>query len=252
MATLTPPPQPMPSERATALYLNESELLTIQATPIFLEDWALGFLYTEGIIQGPEDLRQVHVKLDPVQVNAQVDSDCLQDRELAGKRYLTSGCGKGITFSSVKDAMQLRPIRHTLSIRPEQIAAWMIHMQKQMPLYIESGGMHAAAAVRIDDGEMLVREDIGRHNAVDKAIGASLHAGWDPEGIVILTTGRISYEMCAKLGRCGIGLGASITAVTDQATRLANRLNIDLLGYARSVQKHLLYTEGRHLILEAK
>jgi FdhD protein len=252
MATLPPPPQPMPSERATALYLNGNELLTIQTTPVFLEDWAQGFLYTEGIIQQPENLRQVLVRHDPVQVHAQVDRDCLQDRELAGKRYLTSGCGKGITFSSVKDAMQLRPIRHTLSIRPEQIAAWMVQMQKRMPLYVESGGMHAAAAVRIADGEILVREDIGRHNAVDKAIGASLSAGWAPEGLVMLTTGRISYEMCAKLGRFGIGLGASITAATDQATRLANRLNIDLLGYARSVKKHLLYTEGRHLFQEAK
>jgi len=248
MSTLPPPPHPMPSERATSLYVNESELLTIQATPVSLGDWAMGFLFTEGIIRRPEDLHRVNVGIDPVRVHAEINPECLQGRELGGKRYLTSGCGKGITFSSVKDALQLRPIRHILSIHPEQIAAWMILMQKQMPLYIESGGMHAAAAVRVDDGEILVREDIGRHNAVDKVIGASMRAGWGPEQIVILTTGRISYEMCAKLGRFGVGLGASITAVTDQATRLAIRLNIDLLGYARSAPKHLLYTEGRHLL----
>jgi FdhD protein len=248
MQMLTPtPPVPMPIEQRTTLVLNDIELLTVQTTPVALRNWAEGFLYTEGIISSLQDLRSLVVDEATGTVRADVDPELLAGRELAATRYLTSGCGKGVTFSSIKDAMMLRPVRHGLTVAPEQLAIWIRQMQKQMPLYAESGGMHGAAVVQVATGEMVVREDIGRHNAVDKAIGAALEAGWPGAEVVLLTTGRMSYEMCAKMARYCVGVGASLTAATDQAVRLANRLGIDLLGYVRRLDRLALYTAGARL-----
>lgn len=237
----------MPMERRTRLVLNGQDLLTIQASPVHLYDWAVGFLYTEGFIRSTAEIHALTVDEAAAEVHAEIAPNLLEDRDLAGQRYLTSGCGKGVTFSSIKDAMTLTPIRHGLVLDTPRLVSWMRFMQRQTPLYEESGGMHAAAAVHVGTGEMLVREDIGRHNAVDKALGAALQAGFAGEQTVLLTTGRISYEMCAKLARYGIAVGASLTAATDQAIRLANRLGIDLVGYAKREDKLVLYTEGRHI-----
>jgi len=237
----------MPMERRTRLLLNGRELLTIQASPVDLRDWAVGFLLTEGLIRSLGEIHALTVDEPAAEIRAEVAPDLLEDRELSGRRYLTSGCGKGVTFSSIKDAMTLAPVRHDLTVSPRQLIAWMRLMQRQTPLYAASGGMHAAAAVRVPTGEMLVREDIGRHNAVDKALGAALQAGFAGDQTIILTTGRISYEMCSKLARYGVAVGASLTAATDQAIRLATRLSIDLVGYAQGEEKLLLYTGGKHI-----
>ncbi|MFZ5816952.1 MAG: formate dehydrogenase accessory sulfurtransferase FdhD [Bacillota bacterium] len=243
----TRPPHAMPSERRTRLVLNGSELLRIQTTPVALDDWATGFLFTEGMINQLGDLQRLEVDAASGQVVAEVNPDGLPDQAMAGKRYLTSGCGKGVTFSSIKDVMGLQPVRHPLRVDRVQLVAWIKWMQRQTPLYEESGGMHAAAVSHVPSGEMLVREDIGRHNAVDKAIGAALKAGFPAEELVLLTTGRISYEMCSKMARAGIGIGASLTAATDQAIRLAERLQIDLVGYVRSPEKLVIYTRGTRI-----
>jgi FdhD protein len=242
------PSLPTPAERRTTLLLNGAELLTVQTTPVHLDDWAAGFLYTEGLIRHPADIRRVDTDTAAGRVAVEVDPETITALDLPAQRYLTSGCGKGVTFSSVKDAMLLQPVRHSLQVDPDCVLGWIRQMQRQTPLYNESGGMHAAAVLRTDTESMLVREDIGRHNAVDKAIGAALKAGWAPEVAVVLTTGRISYEMCSKLARFGAGVGASLTAATDQAIRLADRLGIDLLGYVRKPEKMLLYTDGRRIL----
>lgn len=245
------PPVPMPVERPTTLYLNDAELLTIQTTPVALDDWAMGFLFTEGIITAPADVLRLAVDEDKGLIWADVDPTRLGDREFGSKRYLTSGCGRGVTFSSVKDAMLLQPVRHDLQVSREQLGTWMQRMGQATPLYEETGGMHACAAVHVPTEELVVREDIGRHNAVDKAIGAVLKLSWPPAEVVMLTSGRISYEMCSKLARFGVGIGASRTAATDQAYRLAVRLGIDLVGYLRGPRHMTLYTPGRRIRQEA-
>lgn len=238
------PPVAMPNERRTTLLLNGAELLTVQTTPVHLDDWAVGFLYTEGLIQSPADIATLATDEPGARVVATIAPEKVAALDIPTQRYLTSGCGKGVTFSSVKDAMLLQPVRHDLIVDPRQLLDWIRQMQRLSPLYAESGGMHAAAVVHTETEELLVREDIGRHNAVDKAIGAALKAGWPQNRVVVVTSGRISYEMCAKFARFGAGVGASLSAATDQAIRLANRLGIDLVGYVRKKEQMLLYTEG--------
>lgn len=242
----------MPQECPTTLYVGEHELLTIQTTPCFLEDWARGFLLSEGLIGDLSEIQRLVVDEQKglVWVDLREGSPGGPgDDEFTAKRYLTSGCGKGVTFSSIKDAMQLRPVDHSLRVKKSQLADWMRAMGKHTPRYYESGGMHAAMAVQVSTGNFIVREDIGRHNAADKVLGAAFQQGWKGPDMVVLTSGRISYEMCSKLARHGIAVGASRTAATDQAGRLAERLGIDLVGYIRG-NAMTVYTAGSRILDE--
>lgn len=239
---------PTPVEHPTQLWVNGQRLVTLQTTPLWLDDWAVGFLYTEGLIARVSDILDLEV--DPAAAAVRVTARLAPtwDPELATRRYLTSGCGKGVTFSSVKDALLLQPPATDLAVPAPRLAELMAAMADRCHLYQQTGGIHGAAVAVAATGEMVVREDIGRHNAMDKALGAALRRGWDPQGLVALTSGRISYEMCTKLARCGIAIGASRTAATDQAVRLAARLGMALVGYLRR-QRMVVYT-GQHRILQ--
>lgn len=240
--------QAMPVERPVTLYLNDEELVTLQMTPSQLDDWVTGFLFGEGLIHSLADLRHLSVDEDRGLIWVDLTSG-LGELEAGGrKRYLTAGCGKGVTFSSLKDAMQLKPIQHDLKVEVGSLLTWIREMQANTPLYAETGGVHAAGLKHVGTLELIVREDVGRHNALDKAIGAALRADWPFDRVVALTSGRISYEAASKLGRVGIGVGASLTAATDQAVRLARHLGIDLVGYVKSPKHMVVYTAGHRLI----
>lgn len=238
------PPYPMPSERQTALFLNGRELLRIQTTPVDLEDWVLGFLYSESLIDAPADLRAVRVDLAIPAVYAAIDPARMPEACRVAARYQRSRPGRVVAVDA--DAHRPAPaaVSHSLAVSRIQLAGWMRQLQASAPLYAATGGMHAAAVVHVPTDVLLIREDIGRHNAVDKALGAALRAGWPPEEAVLLATGRISHEMCRKVARAGIGIAASLSAATDQAIDLAEALAIDLAGYAKSPDRLVIYTAG--------
>lgn len=239
---------PMPVERPATLYINDQEIVTLQTTPSHLDDWAVGFLFGEGIIRRLDEVARLSVDED----RGMIWVDLPDIRELPDastrKRYLTAGCGKGVTFSSLKDALMLKKVDHPLRVRVADLLDWVKEMQRNTPLYAATGGVHGAGLKNVATGEMIVREDIGRHNALDKAIGAAFRAGWDFTQVVAVSSGRISYEAATKLGRAQIAVGATLTAATDQAVRLASHLGIDLVGYARSPKHMVVYTRSGRLL----
>lgn len=235
-----------PVEYPVTLYVNDEELFTIQLTPVDLEDWTVGFLFGEGLITRPDEVERIVIDADHGMIWADIRGPIKPKSASERKRYLTSGCGKGVTFSSVDDAFSLRPVVPGLQVTQEFLVQCMRSMYKEAVLYQETGGMHAALIAN-SDGPLLVREDIGRHNAVDKALGASLKMGLNPTGVLVMTTGRISYEMVAKVARFGGSMVASRTAATDQAVRLANRLGIEVIGYIRG-QMMQIYTQGNRVM----
>jgi FdhD protein len=112
------------------------------------------------------------------------------------------------------------------------------------PLYLETGGMHGACIIE-ETGSITVREDIGRHNAVDKIIGYALRNSLPPERLVLLTTGRVSYEMLSKAAKFGFPIIGSRTAATKQAVQLAKFLNIEVIGYLRGKMANVYTSTGR-------
>lgn len=235
-----------PEEYPINLYINSHNLLTIQLTEVHLEDWAYGYMYAEGIIESPEEVASITI--DPYRGNIHVKLSNNIDMDVFSKRKqtITAGCGKGVTFRSLKEMSNFKKVQEARSISTAYLRQKMRDMYKLTPLYHQTGGMHAACIID-ESGEMIVREDIGRHNAVDKAIGAALRKGLKGSECVIMTTGRISMEMCSKVARFGIGVAASRTAATNLAVALAKELNVDLVGYVRG-QSAYVYTEGKRIL----
>jgi FdhD protein len=224
-------------EQPLTIYVNDQKFLTLLCTPIDLEALVVGYLWMEKVIAGLDDVRSVEVS--PVDGRAEVT--LRHAVTLPTERILTSGCGGGITFRIdhrlfPRLASELRVRPETLSLRMKDLFAAAVH-------YKASRGIHGAA---LTDGErlLLVAEDVGRHNAVDKIKGAALRQGIATEDRILLSTGRVSSEMLLKAARMGVPLVASRTSPTEMAVALAEQLNITVCGYVRTDSLNLYAGAG--------
>ena len=224
-------PRGMPSERPVTIHLNDVEVATTQATPQDLEELGVGFLVSEGLISERDALRSVDV--DAKRGFVWVTSDEIVPEDLVYRtRYLTSGCGKGVTFSSVGHARGLAHITSTLTVTADALYGLIGEMARAAELYRDTGGMHACGLAR--GGELLlVREDVGRHNALDKLLGRAWLDRIPTDDAILVSTGRISYEMAVKAAKAAVPIVASRSAVTDLAAEIGAELGITLIGYAR-------------------
>lgn len=236
----------MPTERPVTVYLNDVEVATIQATPNDLEEMAVGFLVAEGLLLDREALN--HVDVDAKRGMVWVVSSESVPAELVHRtRYVTSGCGKGVTFSSVGHARGLAPVTADATVSSDALYEMMGQMARGAEAYRDTGGMHSCALGR-DGRVFVVREDVGRHNALDKALGRAWLDREDTNGAVLLTSGRISYEMAVKAAKARIPIVVSRTAVTDLAADIAAELGITLVGYARG-GKLVVYTVPERIVV---
>ncbi|MDP2181615.1 MAG: formate dehydrogenase accessory sulfurtransferase FdhD [Actinomycetota bacterium] len=229
----------MPSERPITLHMNDVEIATIQASPEDLEEMAAGFLLAEGLISDRDALTGIDTDVKRGMVYVSTTEE-VPDDMVHKTRYVTSGCGKGVTFSTIGHARDLAHIESDVLVDSEALYAMMGQMARAAERYRDSGGTHACALGR--DGEVvLVREDVGRHNALDKLLGKAWLDRIPTDDAVLLTTGRISYEMAVKAAKSRVPIVVSRTAVTDLAADIAAELGITVVGYARG-GKLVVYT----------
>ena len=141
-------------------------------------------------------------------------------------RYLTSGCGRGVTFASVGDARGLAPVDSEMRVAADTIYDLVGDMARRAEMYRDSGGVHACGLAR--DGELLiVREDVGRHNALDKVLGHAWLSRIPTNDAILLSTGRLSYEMTVKAAKSRVPIAVSRSAVTDLAADVADELHFE-------------------------
>jgi FdhD protein len=238
----------MPSERPVTLYMNDVEVATVQATPADLEEMAAGFLVAEGLMVDRDSL--ISVDVDHKRGLAYVSTtEAVPDDMVYKTRYVTSGCGKGITFSSVGHARGLDHIESELRVDSQVLYDLMGQLARAATAYRDTGGMHACGLAR-EGRLLLVREDVGRHNALDKLLGRAWLDRVPVADAVLLTTGRISYEMAVKAAKARVPIAVSRTAVTDLAAEIAGELGITLAGYARG-GKITVYTHPDRIVTES-
>jgi FdhD protein len=226
----------LPEETAVALTYNGGTYAVMMATPQDLEDFAVGFSLGEGIINSPADIESLDVvRLDDgVELRIWLrkpDADRLRER----RRHIAGPTGCGLCgIESITEAT--RPaavVRHNHQFSPEQVMAAMRNVPLLQKLNIETRAVHAAAFWNSGIGIVALREDVGRHNALDKLsgalAGASIMAG---EGMILLTS-RISVEMVQKGAAIGAPLMVSVSAPTALAVRMADAAGITLAAIAR-------------------
>ena len=217
---------PVVEEQSLTIFINGQELATMQCTPVKLDCLVLGFLCFEEIIHGLDDVKTLEVFPDDGVADVRLTKAFTQPR----RRIFTSGCTGGITFGMPMEGFTEFPEESTLY--PEQAFDLMKQLYAEARLYRESRGIHAAA---VSDGEklLLVAEDVGRHNALDKIHGEALLQGIPTAGHILLSTGRISSEMLRKGAHMRTPFLISRTSPTSLAIQAAKRFGITVLGYVR-------------------
>ena len=159
-------------------------------------------------------------------------------------QLIRSGCGQ----AQVTTLMEvLEPVNGQVQVHQETISQFLGQITRQQAAYRAAGGIHAAAIFSATGRLITVCEDIGRHNAVDKATGYCLLRGIPLQDKVLLSTGRASYDMVAKGVRLGVPIIASISSPTSLAVELADALNCTLLGYLRGKTLNV-YTHGWRIV----
>ncbi|MGI6647558.1 MAG: formate dehydrogenase accessory sulfurtransferase FdhD [Bacillota bacterium] len=219
-------------EFPVTLYFNDHELVTLLCTPEYLEDLAVGFLVSEGLMRSREELESVVADYDKGQVWVKSSAAHFIAEKTFLKRYLTTGCGKGTSFYNLNDVQSCRPITSGLHVDLGQVLDRIKDLQTNSQLFQITGGVHSAALATAEE-VILYREDIGRHNAVDKILGYCLRQGQELAERIMLTSGRLSSEMLLKVAKAGIPMVVSRSAPTDLAVELADQLGITLAGFAR-------------------
>ncbi|MBI2152540.1 MAG: formate dehydrogenase accessory sulfurtransferase FdhD [Candidatus Rokubacteria bacterium] len=213
-------------EQPLVIYVNDTKFLTLLCTPLKLDCLVVGYLWLEKVIASLDEIR----RLDVSEVDGRADVTLTREVELPTERILTSGCGGGITFRI--DPRLFPRIRSSLRVRPQQLFERMKELFAAAVNYRASRGIHGAALS--DRNRLLVvAEDVGRHNAVDKIKGEALLKGIPTADRILLSTGRISSEMLLKAARMGVPLVASRTSPTEMAVSLAEQLGITVVGYLR-------------------
>jgi FdhD protein len=216
--------------------VNNNELVTLQCSPGDLPDLVRGFLVTTGLVKTAAEICSLAV--DETQWSALVEIAVTPDKEWLFKRVYTSCCGKGALFYNMVDVAHKSKITSNWAVTGNQIRGLMQAFQNKSEIFRRTGGVHSAA---LGDGTDILafREDIGRHNAIDKTIGAWLQQSALYENKLILTSGRVSSEIIFKIQKCRIPIIVSPNAPTDQAVKLAREMGITLIGFVRGEKMNI-------------
>jgi FdhD protein len=209
---------------ALTISVNRQELVTILCTPTKLNCLVLGFLYVEGIISGIGDVENMRVCEEESLADVMLRE---YEYKLPKQRTLTSGCGGGTTFKT-----EGQKVHSDLVVTPKEVLSLMKQLQKQMVMYRTCGGVHTSALADTKN-LLVVAEDIGRHNTLDKIQGECLLRGLSTGDRLLLCTGRVSSEMLLKAARMQAPVVVSRHSTTGRAVSLARDLGITLVGHAR-------------------
>ncbi len=234
-----------------AMVYNGVTFAVMMATPHDLDDFALGFSLSEGLINDPAQLLQLecHALIEGIELAMRVTDNASgarigkeRERLLPGR----SGCGLCGTRDLESAIRHDRPVGPGHSVTREALEEAQRQLQSLQPMNAATGAVHAAAWADRSGQILLVREDVGRHNALDKLVGAMRRSGLDPEDGMALVTSRASYEMVTKATSAGITMLAAISAPTALAIELARSAGITLVGFTRP-GSHNVYTHPDRL-----
>ncbi len=251
-------------EVPVALVYNGISHAVMLASPQDLEDFAVGFSLGEHIVDNARAIFDIAATAHPngIEVRMRIAGDAMdglkrQRRQRTGKTGCglcgidslaqfeadaADGPGAGKTHRAV-DARKSIGQR----IAPAAMHAAIDALTTRQPLHAATGAVHAAGWADRDGRLLLVREDVGRHNALDKLVGALARAGIGPESGFAVVTSRASFEMVQKATRAGIGLLAAVSAPTAMAVRTAEAAGLTLAGFVRN-NRHVIYTHADRLV----
>lgn len=236
-------------ETPVVLAYNLAPYAVMMATPADLEDFAVGFTVTEGIVASASEIgrvevvrysRGVELQIEvPLEIGASVGA---RSRRLSGR----TGCGICGTADVERVLRELPVVQGGATIDASAVARAMRALAERQPLNDDTGAVHAAGWARTDGTLVYVREDVGRHNALDKLVGALVRGGESAAAGFVVMTSRGSFELVQKVAVLGAALLATVSAPTALAVRVAEGAGVTLVGFARE-ERLTAYTHAERL-----
>lgn len=230
------------AETPISIFLNDREYITLLCTPTNKEELIVGFLNSEGIISSFKDIRDMIIDNNgtaKVYIDSQIDFESRYNN-----RIITSGSSKGTLYAkSMEEAKKRRfPLGDT-KLKPKEIMDTMKTFFKSSKIFEETGGVHSVL-LKGKDYEVF-REDIGRHNAIDKAVGNMIINNKTLEDFVIYVSGRLSSEMIGKISKAGISTVISRACPTAMGIEIGRMTNMTLIGFSRGDRFNVYSGEER-------
>jgi FdhD protein len=226
----------LPEETPVALVHDATTTAVMMASPLDFEDLALGFAFTEGIIAGTAQVRSIEIVPAAQGVEARMWLSSERSARLAERRRATvgpSGCGLCGVESLDQAARELPRAPHGVQLSPAQLLTALEAVSAAQAVGRKTRATHAAGFWRAGDGLVAVREDVGRHNALDKLAGALLRRGEGAADGVIVLTSRVSIEMVQKAAILRAAILVAVSAPTALAVRAAEDCGMTLVAVAR-------------------
>ncbi len=212
-------------------------IAVLMRTPGNDEELGLGFALTEAIAIHPHEVASIR----PIEGDDQgdryeiafADGVVVDPEQFRRNQYASSSCG--VCGKASIDAVRLtaRPLAPMASLHPGIIVGLPEKMRPSQETFEATGGLHAAALFEADGTHLITREDVGRHNAVDKAIGSLARTRWPLSDLILMVSGRVSFEITQKAAVAGIPVVCGVSAPSSLAVELARELGMTLIGFLR-------------------
>lgn len=227
----------VPEEVPIAFTYRGSTHAVMMATPADLEDFAVGFSLTEGIISDPDEIELVEIVAEEKGIDLQIRlADAPGEALTTRRRHMAGPVGCGLCgIESIEQAVRVTPsVRaSTLTLTEDEVVDAVRLLNGQQPLHMQTHAVHGAAFFVTGTGLVAVREDVGRHNALDKLTGAAARAGYRGSAGAVVVTSRVSVEMVQKTAVVGSPFIIAISAPTALAIRTAEEAGMTLIALVR-------------------
>jgi FdhD protein len=227
---------------------QQKNISVTMCTPGNDAELACGFLFTEGIISGKEDILNCTSSGDSI-ITVELRPGILFDPQKIERHFYTSSscgvCGKS-SIDAVKNVFTNSPVKDNIRINASVLTELPGSLQKQQEVFKHTGGLHASALFDLNGNLLLTREDVGRHNALDKLVGAALMAGDLPlDHHILLLSGRASFELIQKAAMAGIKIVCAVGAPSSLAVEMAKECEMTLVGFLRDGRFNIYCGEQR-------
>ena len=233
-------------EFPVTLVLNNQELVTLLCSPKNLDDLAVGYLFSEGLLKSKDEIKKLMVddQRGVVRLNTVVAQEIAQDALF--KRVIASGGGIG--FSSYGAAVAAsQKVKSETKISTDEVCALVNEFQYCSGVYLATHGVHSAALAK-GKRILVFSEDIGRHNAIDKTFGRCLLGSIPTNDKVLMTSGRVSSEMLLKVAKRGTPIIVSISVPTNLGVKLAADLGVTLIGSLKGGRRMNVYANDWRVV----
>lgn len=228
-------------EEPLEIQLGGVAIAVVMRTPGHDAELVLGFLLTERVIDRPEQV--VSIRESSLAAEREAEGNVVNVVLVEGLRppferlrrntYASSSCGVCGKATIRAALLELAPVSRRFTVAPASLGQMARALRQAQPEFELTGGLHAAGLFSPSGELVFVREDVGRHNAVDKVLGAAAGGGLLDRAAVLFVSGRVSVEVVQKAAACGIAVVAAVSAPTSLAVRFAEELGITLVGFVR-------------------